>query len=176
LTIEDVARELRIPMVEAQLAKLREYSELFRIVDEKDAIRSRLIKALRRRGLRCWRVGAHHLVTASRDRAESLAILKQLWTQAWDEPFIIGFADSEDDVAWLRHADVAVFVQHTRTGVPPRVVAKLPTVYVTRSRGRAGWSEAIFEFVGALVNARQPTAQTTQMVSLVDGRPDDRPP
>ena len=50
LTIEDVASELRVPMVEAQLAKLREYSELFRIVDEKDAIRSRLIKALRRRG------------------------------------------------------------------------------------------------------------------------------
>ena len=52
LSIEEVARELRVAIVEAQLAKLREYTELFRIVDEKDAMRSRLFKALRRRGLR----------------------------------------------------------------------------------------------------------------------------
>src|SRR5262249_35794145 len=73
LTIDDVARELGVPPMEAQLAKLREYTELFRMVDEKDATRSRLIRALRRRGLRCWRVGTHHLVSATRDRAASLA-------------------------------------------------------------------------------------------------------
>jgi mannosyl-3-phosphoglycerate phosphatase len=169
LTIEDVARELDVPIVEAQLAKLREYTELFRIVDEKDATRSRLIKALRRRGLRCWRLGGHHLVTASRDRVESLETLKAMWTEAWGEPLIVGFGDSEDDIAWLRHADVAVFVQHDRTGVPPRVLRKLPTIHITRSPGRAGWSEAIFELVGALVDAGLPTTQTNGLVSRLRG-------
>ena len=37
LTIEDVARELGVTIVEAQVAKLREYTELFRIVDETEA-------------------------------------------------------------------------------------------------------------------------------------------
>jgi mannosyl-3-phosphoglycerate phosphatase len=156
LTIEDVAGELRLPLAEAQLAKLREYTELFRIVDETDAARSRVMRALRRRGLRSCRVGRHHLATATRDRAESLGVLEAMWARAWGEPLIVGFADSEDDVAWLRHVDVAVFVQHDRLGVPPRVLAKLPTVHVTRSPGRAGWSEAIFEFVGSLLNVRRP--------------------
>jgi mannosyl-3-phosphoglycerate phosphatase len=176
LTIEDVAHELGVPIVEAQLAKLREYTELFRIVDEKDAVRSRLIKALRRRGLRCWRIAGHHLVTGTRDRAESLGTFKAMWREAWGEPLIVGFGDSEDDVAWLQHADVAVFVQHDRTGVPPRVLSKLPTVHVTRSPGRAGWSEAIFESVGALLNGRDQTLQANGSGRLFDARSEEQPP
>jgi mannosyl-3-phosphoglycerate phosphatase len=158
LTIEDVARELSVPIAEAQVAKLREYSELFRIIDETDATRSRLFKALRRRGLRCWWAGTHYLATAARNRAESLRTLKTMWTRAWGEPLIIGLADSEDDVAWLQHADIAIIVQGEDAGVA-RVLSKLPTVHITRSSGRHGWSEAIFEFVGAALdghNTRTP--------------------
>jgi mannosyl-3-phosphoglycerate phosphatase family protein len=151
LTIEDVGRELGVPIVEAQLAKLREYTEIFRIVDEDDAGRSRLLKALRRRGLRCWQLGAHYLVTASLDRAESLELLKAMWTQAWGAPLVIGLADSEDDLGWLRHVNVAVYIPDEHLGVPPRVLRKLPTVHVPRAAGRAGWIEAIFKYVGGLL-------------------------
>jgi mannosyl-3-phosphoglycerate phosphatase family protein len=155
LTIEDVARELGVPIVEAQLAKLREYSELFRIVGATGATTSSLIKLLRRRGLRCWQTGSHLLVTATPDRTESLRMLKALWRRAWGEPIVVGFGDSDDDVAWLRHVDVAVVVESASTGVPSRVLSKLPTVHVTRRPGRAGWSEAILEHVGGLLNRRQ---------------------
>jgi mannosyl-3-phosphoglycerate phosphatase len=175
LTIQDVAREIGVTTVEAQLAKLREYTELFRIVDDKDTTRSRLLKALRRRGLRCWRTGSHHLVTATPDRAESLRTLKAMWRQAWGDPILIGFGDSEDDVAWLRHTDVAVIVQNDQTGVPARVLSKLPTVHVTRFPGRHGWSEAVFEFVGALLKSSQHAKPTNEMASGVS-RSDDRPP
>ena len=140
LTIDDVARELGVQTVEAQLAKLREYSEMIRILDENDAARSRLFGALRRRGLRSWQSGRHHLVTATRDRAESLLTFKTLWRQAWGEPLILGFGDSEDDVAWLRHFDVAIIVQNEQADVASRVVTKLPTAHVTRWCGRRGWS------------------------------------
>ena len=175
LTIQDVARELGVPIVEAQLAKLREYTELFRIVDEKDATRSRLLKALRRRGLRCWRAGSHHLLTATADRAESLRTFRTMWRQAWGDPIIVGFGDSEDDVAWLHHADVAIIVQSNRTGVPARVLSKLPTVHVTRWPGRHGWSEAVVESVGALLNPRQPARPTNESVRGTP-RSDDPPP
>jgi mannosyl-3-phosphoglycerate phosphatase len=155
LTIEDAARELGVTDVEAQLAKLREYTELIRIVDETDARRSHLFNALRRRGLRCWPTGLHHLVTATRSRADSLLTLKALWGHAWGEPRIVGLANSEDDATWLQHADVAVIVQNDRTGVPPRILAKLPTARVSRRPGRLGWSDAIVESVGALLNAHE---------------------
>src|SRR5262245_1333356 len=132
LSIEDVARELNAPIVEAQLAKLREYTELFRIADDREAVRSRLFKALRRHGLRCWQAGRHYLSGAAPDRAASFKTLRALWRRAWGDPIVIGFADSDDDIAWLQHADVAVVVQHKRTGVPQRLLAKLPTAHVTR--------------------------------------------
>jgi len=91
------------------------------------------------------------LVSAAQDRAESLWALKTIWAEVWDEPLIIGLADSEDDIGWVRQADVAIFVQPDGVGVPSRVLSKLPTIHVTRSMGRAGWSEAIFECVGSLM-------------------------
>jgi mannosyl-3-phosphoglycerate phosphatase family protein len=175
LSIDDVARELGVALVEAQLAKLREYTELFRIVDEKDAMRSRLFKALHRRGLRCWRAGTHHLVTAAPDRAESLRTLKTLWKLAWGDPFVIGLGDSEDDVTWLRHVDVAILVSNGHTGVPARVLSKLPTVHVTRCPGRRGWSEAVFEFVGGLLKAHVPAQTAGGLTNRADTRSDDQP-
>ena len=156
LTIEDAARELGVTDVEAQLAKLREYSELIRIADETDARRSHVLNALRRRGLRCWPVGRHHLVTATHDRAESLLTLKALWRHAWGEPpCIVGVGNSEDDVTWLRYADVPVIVQNDHNGVDPRILSKLPTARVSQRPGRVGWSDAILECVAPLLNARE---------------------
>ena len=155
LTIEDAARELGVSDVEAQLAKLREYTELIRIADETDARRSHVLNALRRRGLRCWPIGRHYLVSATRDRAESLLTLKALWRHGWGEvPSIVGFGNSEDDVNWLRYADVAVIVQGDHAGVDPRMLSKLPTARVAQQPGRLGWSDAILECVAALLNER----------------------
>jgi mannosyl-3-phosphoglycerate phosphatase len=134
LTIEDVARELGVTDVEAQLAKLREYTELIRIADDNPATRGRLFNAFRRRGLRSCPIGRHHLVTATRDRAESLLTLRALWRRAWGEPQIVGFGNSDGDLTWLRHVDVAV----------------------TRWSGRLGWSDVIFASVGALLKPREP--------------------
>jgi mannosyl-3-phosphoglycerate phosphatase len=155
LTIEDVAGELGVTDVEAQLAKLREYTELIRIANETDAARSHLFNALRRRGFRCWPTARHHLVTATRNPAESLLTLRALWRQAWSDPRIVGVANSEDDVTWLQYADVAVIVQDDRTGVHLRILSKLPTARVTQRPGRIGWSDAIIDSVGALLNAHE---------------------
>ena len=155
LSIDEVARELGISSGEAQLVKLREYTELFRIEDESEATLSRLFKALRRRGLRCYRRGRHYLVSATPNRTDSLRTLKALWKEARGEHVMVGLGDSEDDVSWLQIVDVPIFVEDGRSGVPSRVLRKLPTVRLTERRGRLGWSDAIFEFVGKAITSRE---------------------
>jgi mannosyl-3-phosphoglycerate phosphatase len=46
MSIEDVAHECHMPLLQARLAKLREYDEPFRLVDAAPGARSRLFKAL----------------------------------------------------------------------------------------------------------------------------------
>jgi mannosyl-3-phosphoglycerate phosphatase len=150
LTIPDVAAELGVSSTEAQLAKLREYSELFRIVDASDAARTRFVHALRRRGLRCWPTGRHLLAAAVRDPGESVLALRRLWREAWGEPLVIGLANSDDDIAWLRHADLAIAVQNEHPEMPARIVSRLPLADFTRARGRS-WNELIAETVGAVL-------------------------
>ena len=159
LSIDEVARELDISSAEAQLVKLREYTELFRIEDGSDATLSRLFKALRRRGLRCYQRGRHYLVSATPNRAESLQTLKSLWKRAWGEHVMVGLGDSEDDVSWLQFVDVPIFVENGRSGIPARVLSKLPTVRLTERPGRQGWSDAIFEFVGKAIASRELAAK-----------------
>ena len=159
LSIDEVAQELGVPSAEAQLVKLREYTELFRIEDESEATLSRLFKALRRRGLRCYQRGRHFLVSATPNRAESLQTLKSLWKRAWGEHVMVGLGDSEDDVSWLQLVDVPIFVENGRSGIPARVLSKLPTVRLTERPGRQGWSDAIFEFVGKAIASRELAAK-----------------
>jgi mannosyl-3-phosphoglycerate phosphatase len=155
LTIDEVARELGISKVEAQLVKIRNYSELFRLIDDNEAALSRVTAALRRRGLRAVRQGRYHLVSATLDSGEGLRTLRGLWRLAWGDPVVVGIGESEDDVAWLQQVDIAVIVQNDQALVPARALAKLPTAHVSRWSGRYGWSEAIFEHVGALVAPRR---------------------
>ena len=120
LSIDEAARDFGVALATAQLAKLREYSELVRIVDQQDATRRRLFRALRRRGLFCRPAGGHHLVTATADRAESLRTLRAIWKRTWGDPIIIGLGGSDADVAWLRHVNIAVIVDHGQADLTAR--------------------------------------------------------
>ena len=154
LPIPDVARELAISTIEAQVAKHREYTELFRLADDNALILSRLINALRRRGIRCVPHGRHQLATATPDCADSLLTLRKLWRLTWGDHVMIGLGDNEDDVDWLQHVDIPIIVQSDRPNVSGRAVATLPTAHVTRWPGEHGWSEAILHSVGTLLTPR----------------------
>jgi len=159
LSIEEAARELDVGVSHAQLAKLREYTEPFRILNDGEAVRSRLFRALRRRGVRCWRTNTHHLATGTPDRAESLRTLTTIWRQAWGHHVLVGLGDSEDDVSWLRYVDIPIIVQAENADVAARALSKLPTARVTSATGRQGWSDAVMEFVGGLLPARASAGQ-----------------
>src|SRR5262249_60786083 len=92
--IPDVAQELAISPIAAQVAKHRGYPELFRVSDDNAAVLSRLVNALRRRGVRAVSHGRHQLATATPDCAESLLTLRKLWRLTWGDHVMIGLGDS----------------------------------------------------------------------------------
>ena len=153
LSIDEAAHELGVPPAKAQLAKLREYSELVRIVDEQDADQAPAVQGSAPAWSFCRPAGGHHLVTATADRAESLRTLRTVWKRTWGNPIIIGLCGSDEDVTWLRHVNIAVIVDHGQANITARVRSALPSARSARAAGLRGWSEAVCESVGGLLSS-----------------------
>jgi mannosyl-3-phosphoglycerate phosphatase len=151
MSIEEVAEDSQLSLLEARLAKLREYDEPFRILDTRPALRRRLFDALHRRGLRCTRGGRYYHVTAVTDKGLGVRTLRQLYEQHWGKVLTVGLGDSLNDAALLREVDMPVVVQNPAAGATTRLLRQVPTATLTHAPGPRGWNQAILEVVGKYV-------------------------
>ena len=80
--VDRVAAECCLSPAQAQRAKLREYDEPFRIVDDTPDHHERLWRGLRAAGLACTYCGYFEHVGAPVDKAESINVLSTLYRHA----------------------------------------------------------------------------------------------
>jgi mannosyl-3-phosphoglycerate phosphatase len=141
MSVAAVAGECDIPLLEARLAKLREYVEIFRLVNPTAYDRARLLKVLLRSGLHCHDHGRHSYVGSVVDNARAVAALRHLYERADRRTITIGFADAFADASLLRAIDHPVIIQDDDS--------------MSGAGDVRGWAEAIFE---AAREARQRAA------------------
>src|SRR6185437_13348326 len=97
MSIEEVARECGLPLLQARLAKLRDYEELFRFVDPGSAGRSRLFKALEGVNLRGRKGGRFDRVGAPVDGAGGVSLLTSLYRRGRGDVVTICVAGTSSD-------------------------------------------------------------------------------
>ena len=155
MTVADVAEVCGLPALEAQLAKLREFDEPFRLLDSDPSTRSRFLKALHRRGLKAMAGGRFDHVTGNTDKGRAVAALRSLMPDGPGPVVIAGLGDGLNDVPMLREVDRPIIVRSDSNGATGRMLRKVPTAHVTSASGPAGWAEA----VSALLDGwREPSA------------------
>jgi mannosyl-3-phosphoglycerate phosphatase len=143
MSVREVAEACGLTMLDARLAKLREYDEPFRILDADPASRDRLLRALHRAGLRCVKGGRFDHVTGWIDKGASVATLRALYERAYGDVVTVGLGDSLNDLALLREVEIPVVVPNPATGDAAHLLRKVPTARVTAEIGPAGWAEAV---------------------------------
>ena len=143
MTVGDVAEECGLPVLDAQLAKLREYDEPFRLLEPDPAVRSRFLKALHRRGLKAMSGGRFDHVTGDADKGRAVVALRSLIPDSFGPVVMAGLGDGLNDVAMLREVDRPVIVRSDSNGATGRMLRKVPTAHVTNACGPAGWAEAV---------------------------------
>jgi mannosyl-3-phosphoglycerate phosphatase len=143
MTVGDVAEECGLPVLDAQLAKLREFDEPFRLLDPDPATRSRFLKALHRRGLKAVSGGRFDHVTGDADKGRAVVVLRSLIPGRIAPVVMAGLGDDLNDVAMLREVDLPVIVRSESNGATGRMLRKVPTAHVTDACGPAGWAEAV---------------------------------
>jgi mannosyl-3-phosphoglycerate phosphatase len=136
MSVEEVARECQIGLLQARLAKLREYAERFRVLDPGETTRSRLFKALKAARLRPVRGERYDHVGAAVDRGAGVNLLCSLYQRAYGGVLTVGLAGPMTDDLVPRSVNRHVVAFEDRQ---------------TKGEGDCvGWAEAIVEIVEAL--------------------------
>jgi mannosyl-3-phosphoglycerate phosphatase len=93
MSVEEVARECHLTLLQARLAKLREYGERFRVLDPSEATRSRLVRALKAARLRCVAGERYDDVGRAVDNGVGVNLLCSLYQRAYGGVLTVGLAD-----------------------------------------------------------------------------------
>jgi mannosyl-3-phosphoglycerate phosphatase len=144
LSIEEVASECGISLLQARLAKLREYSEPFRIRDATPGAISRLFKGLRAGGLVCARRGAYYEVGVTRQDVGAECV-RILYGRAFGEILLVAFGDYSGAAPLLRHADVPLVVQSSRPEETAQLLTDVPAARLSVADSITTWAEVVLD-------------------------------
>ena len=143
MTVSDVATDCGLPLLEAQLAKLRQWDEPFRLFGADPSTRSRFIKALRRRGLKVVSGGRYDHATGDADKGQAVGVLRDLFNEQNRRVVMIGLGNDLNDMSMLRAVDHAVIVKNDTSDATARLARKIPAARITSASGPEGWAEAV---------------------------------
>jgi predicted mannosyl-3-phosphoglycerate phosphatase (HAD superfamily) len=144
MSIGDVARELHVPLLEARLAKLREYVEPFRVLNPNPGDRERLFKALRGVRLQCTIGDRFDYVGSPIDLSAGVNLLNNLYKAAHGTILRAAFSHVPREQGALQRVD-RYFVQSPQEGGAAPI-------------GVADWADAIVGAVRQLQRRRWPAS------------------
>ena len=147
MSVQDVADDCGLPLLQARLAKLREYDEPFHILDPDPQARERLVKALRSQGLACARRGRHEHVSAHKDMGPAVDLLCRLYRRALGSVVAVGLGSHPTHVPLLDRMDVPLVVETGDPDLVGRLAATLPAARRVRAAGGDGWADMMLRVV-----------------------------
>jgi mannosyl-3-phosphoglycerate phosphatase len=153
MSVAEVALDYEVPMLQARLAKLRDYSELFRVVDGKPRAILRLIKALRAAGFSCACRGRYYHVGALHHDVGS-HFLRGLFRRAFGQVVTVAFGDHRSTASLLRHADIPLVVRSGNADETTGLLANVPVARLSDADSVGAWAETILEISDAVQRGR----------------------
>jgi mannosyl-3-phosphoglycerate phosphatase family protein len=110
MSVEEVARDCGMTPLQARLAKLRDYGEMFRVLDPDESARSRLLRALNAAHLRSILGAEYDHVGGAVDYVPAINLLSTLYLRRFRSIQTIGFASAAASAPLLDFVDFPVLV------------------------------------------------------------------
>jgi mannosyl-3-phosphoglycerate phosphatase len=149
MRVDEVAQECGMTPLDARLAKLRDYGEMFRPVDRDDQTRARLLDGLRGAHLRCVTATPFDHVGATVDSSIGVGMLRTLYRRAYGATVTVGIADWQADGDVLQLVECPVIVEPSSGAYVPRSGRRGSNTRVVTLDRRGDWAAAIVNFVRA---------------------------
>jgi mannosyl-3-phosphoglycerate phosphatase len=154
MSVLDVARECQLPLLQARLAKLREYDEPFRIVNSSPGARARLSRALSAVRLGWIDGGRFEHAGALVDKGIAVKCLTALFERAYGPCLTVGLGDAPSDVSLLNQVDLPIVVRRDDERVARDLLSSVRAASLTDAPGPAGWSQAVRAIVDDVGHGR----------------------
>jgi mannosyl-3-phosphoglycerate phosphatase len=146
MSVAEVAHECGLPALDAQLAKLREFDEPFRILSQNPDACRRLLRALRRAGLGVLQGGRFYHAVGGTDKGAAVEALRRLVARR-RPALLVGLGDAPNDAAMLRAVDVPVIIRSGDEALTAWLRDRIPAAVVTDEPGPTGWADAVSHLV-----------------------------
>jgi mannosyl-3-phosphoglycerate phosphatase len=148
MSVEEVARETGLSLLEARLAKLREYGECFRVLDPDPAARPRLFKALHTAQVLCTMTDRlYNHAGAAVDHRLGVSLLCRLYRRACGDVVSVGFAQPKYEGNLLQLVDIPIVVRGRDMSIVARVTEGSSAAEVVEIDGVGAWVDTIVELV-----------------------------
>jgi mannosyl-3-phosphoglycerate phosphatase len=110
MSIAEVAREAGLGTMQASLAKVREYTERFRVLSDDMTASGRLVRALESAGLHCAPGEAFAYTGTFLDETVGVNTLAGLYRRAWGPVTTIGITETVPDRTLMDAVDLPILV------------------------------------------------------------------
>lgn len=147
MSLERVAELTNLPPVSAERAKQREFTEPFRIADDREL--PAVERAAEQEGFRITTGGRlHHLMGSGQDKGKAVRAVRDVFAEELGAaPTTIGLGDGPNDVPMLEAVDEAVLVPAPGRPLPQ---VRAHHVHVAPEAGPSGWAAALSDLLGRL--------------------------
>ncbi len=148
MTVREIAENNGLAPREAELARLREFSEPFYIAGATARDESRLTNAAQKRGLQITQGARFWNASSGSDIGRALRELIGHYKQEWrGRGRSVALGGSPNDIPMLAAVDVAVVLPGCRGEYNNEVLAKVPRARVAATAGPAGWNQAVMDLL-----------------------------
>jgi mannosyl-3-phosphoglycerate phosphatase len=139
--VEEIARRTGLSKKDAERAQARQATEPIDWQDNNDRL-SHFRELLDGAGIRLVRGGRFHHLMGEADKADGLRAVAEIFAQRWPGQRVrtIALGDSENDLAMLEAADIAVVIPHPQG---PRIEPRARRVIVAPAPASRGWNAAV---------------------------------
>ena len=145
LTALDVAKLTGLPLMEADLARRREFDEPFRFENPDDPRAGEFLHAIVARGLH-WTRGRFYHILGDNDKGRAVRFLTKIYRRERQVLTTIGLGDAANDLPLLEAVDIPVLVQREDRSYVDGV--RSPRLVLADGVGPVGWNRAILGMFG----------------------------
>lgn len=148
MKVEEIIKLTGLPEEEAKLAKEREYSESFLLVNKTEETVKILYDTAKRMGLTLTEGGRFFNLSIGNDKGKAIKKLMNIFRrEIGKDTLTLGLGDSMNDLPLLKAVDFPVLIRRKDRSVEWGIKLKLENVKISRVPGPAGWDEEVEEFL-----------------------------